>query len=602
MRMPRPTPRRSAVLLAILALLAVLATLPLLAQSAGAASPSAPSGSSKSLSTEQIIEQAYSRGEITAEQRILYLAYAVYDVKKLPAQYYGTAGWYGTAAVAEIHHALQNQGTGKATPLSATAVAELTQLTRPQGTLCDKPDKAKTTETPSFVINYGDVGGGLTIDQYKTALETAFDVEVTQYAWPKPPFTAANTYNKYPVQVNNASTSDSNLYGYVTTNGGPYTGFLGDNPNTPATETDANASCMVINNDMGQFTGGDADKALQALNATTAHEFVHAIQFGVGYPSPTVEGMWIESTASYVEDEVYPNSHDNYGFLWPRFQQSLMNYPKADNGWYSNWPMFRYASERFGGLNTPGGGEVVYKNFLANVAAGQVAVPAYDNALQAKGSNLNDFFHQFAIAIRFTKKCPMAGPYCFSDGDSITAYMQNQGSPISNDGEVTTSSPTYTGAITDTYAINYIGLPTTGAYSVALASQAVNGALRASVVADTGDGLTVVALPGIVGPSDGTVLGSFTVPANAQRVVLVITNQGVTSNDASSATPYTVTVGTPGEGGTPTPPAETPTPIPTATPSATPTPCPEGGCAHLVYLPLVANEYSFHDLPPSLTR
>ncbi|MFN8473130.1 MAG: hypothetical protein U0822_13155 [Anaerolineae bacterium] len=597
MRISRPLPRRLVVATFLFALLAVLAVLPVLAQSTGAASAAASSASSKPLSTEQLINQAYSRGEITAEQRILYLAYAVYDISKLPAQYHGTAGWEGTAAVAEINKTLQNQGTGKVTPLSAAAVAELTRLTRPQGTLCNKPDGPNITETASFVINYGDIAGGLTIDQYKTGLDKAFDVEVTSFGWPKPPFTAANTYSKYPVQVTNASTSDANLYGYVTTDGGPYTGFIGNNPNTPATETDAYATCMVINNDMGQFAGGDPAKALQALNATTAHEFVHSIQFGVGSPSPTVSGMWSESTATYAEDEVYPDSHDNYGYLWPLFQQSLATYPRA--GWYSNWPMFRYASEQNGGLNTPGGGEVVYKDFLAFVAAGQAAIPAYDNALKAKGSNLNDLFHNFAIAIRFTKKCPVANPYCFSDGDGIALKMQN--TPIQNDGEVASVGANYTGSISDTYSINYVGLPSSGAYSVEVANTATNGELRASVVADTGDSLTVVAVPGTAGPGQTATLASFTVPANTQRVVLVVTNQGQSSDGSVSMTAYRVTAGTAGEGGTPTPPAETPTPAATPTPSDTPTP-PPGGYSYFTYLPLVGKEFSFDQVPPSLTR
>ncbi len=599
MRTPVPLSRRVVVAGVLLALLALLAALPVLAQSTGAANASASSASAKPLSTQDLIEQAYTRGEITAQQRILYLAYAVYDIKKLPAQYHGTAGWYGTAAVAEINHALQNQGTGKATPLSPAVAAELAQLTRPQGTLCNRTDEPNNTESANFRVNYGTVKGGLTIEQYVTALDTAFNVEVTQYTWPKPPYNSANTFNKYPVQVSDlASSGDGNLYGYVTTNGGALTSLVGNNPNTTAVETDAFSTCMVVNDNIPSFTGGDVALGIRALNNTMAHEFVHAIQFGVGDPDPQEGSMWYESTASYAEDEVDPAGHDNYQYLWPLFQQSLVTYPKA--GWYSNWPMFRYVAERLGGMNTPGGGEVVYRDFLANVATGQRAIPAYSAAVQSKGGDFNDLFHSFAIAIRFTKKCPVALPYCYSDGDLISARMQN--TPIQNDGDVASVGASYTGSITDTYAINYVGLPASGAYSVSVANTAANGSLRASVVADTGDGLTVSNVPGLAGPGQTVTLGSFNVPANTQRVVLVITNQGVTSNDASSATPYTVTVGTPGEGGTPTPPAETPTPIPTATPSATPTPCPEGGCAHLVYLPLVANEYSFHDLPPSLTR
>ena len=126
-----------------------------------------------------------------------------------------------------------------------------------------------------------------------------------------------------------------------------------------------------------------------------------------------------------------------------------------------------------------------------------------------------------------------------------------------------------------------------------MANTAAKGALRASVVADTGDGLQVDAVPGVAGAGQTATLASFTAPAGAQRVILVITNQGKTSDDAASPTSYRVTVGTAGE---------VPTATPTATPSVTPTPCPGGGCTYFAYLPLVGTNYNFHDLPPSLTR
>ena len=40
--------------------------------------------SSRELSTPELIDQAYSRGQITEEYRLLYLAYALYEYKSLP--------------------------------------------------------------------------------------------------------------------------------------------------------------------------------------------------------------------------------------------------------------------------------------------------------------------------------------------------------------------------------------------------------------------------------------------------------------------------------------------------------------------------------------
>lgn len=57
----------------------------------------------RELSTPGLIEQAYSEGEITAEQRLLYLAYAVYDFSVLPTHFHSNVGWRGTSTVEELY-------------------------------------------------------------------------------------------------------------------------------------------------------------------------------------------------------------------------------------------------------------------------------------------------------------------------------------------------------------------------------------------------------------------------------------------------------------------------------------------------------------------
>jgi hypothetical protein len=55
------------------------------------------------LSTPELIDQALARGEITEEERLLYLAYAVYEYESLPARFRGNVGWRATSVVAEIY-------------------------------------------------------------------------------------------------------------------------------------------------------------------------------------------------------------------------------------------------------------------------------------------------------------------------------------------------------------------------------------------------------------------------------------------------------------------------------------------------------------------
>lgn len=58
------------------------------------------------LPTPALIDRAYAQGEISAGQRLLYLAYAVYEHTSLPAQFRSDAGWRGTAVVREIRQAV----------------------------------------------------------------------------------------------------------------------------------------------------------------------------------------------------------------------------------------------------------------------------------------------------------------------------------------------------------------------------------------------------------------------------------------------------------------------------------------------------------------
>ena len=62
----------------------------------------APAQVNKSLTTPQLIQQAFDEGHINEEQRLLYLAYAVYEQSSLPTEYLSTAGWFGTTTVHEL--------------------------------------------------------------------------------------------------------------------------------------------------------------------------------------------------------------------------------------------------------------------------------------------------------------------------------------------------------------------------------------------------------------------------------------------------------------------------------------------------------------------
>ena len=259
------------------------------------------------LSTPALIERAFAAGEITADERLLYFAYAVYEYESLPARFRGTVPYYATDIVAELVEVRYAQADGRVGPLRADVQAELERvLTINAAPVCDQTDgpTGNVFETDNFHASYHAIGGSLSLDDYKTMLERTFRQQVTEDGWPKPPYctagtgscTATNPWNRYPVLI--APISDPGILAYVT-EGGLYSGQLGDNPNTPQTETRAGASCMVLRN---EYTGLAAQR--DYLGSIVAHEYHHAIQMGlVGLvATDRPERKWYESGASYIED------------------------------------------------------------------------------------------------------------------------------------------------------------------------------------------------------------------------------------------------------------------------------------------------------------
>jgi hypothetical protein len=112
------------------------------------------------------------------------------------------------------------------------------------------------------------------------------------------------------------------------------------------------AYCVVDNNFTGDFFGSTGNTPLENLEVTAAHEFFHAVQFAYD----AFEDQWfLESTATWMEDEVYPTVDDNLQYL----RDGPLHRPRTplDKGAttadpcchvYGDWIFFRYLSERHG--------------------------------------------------------------------------------------------------------------------------------------------------------------------------------------------------------------------------------------------------------------
>jgi hypothetical protein len=88
----------------------------------------------RKISTPDLIQLAFERGEITAEYRLLYLAYALYEQQSLPARFHSNVGWRGTSTDLEIYKAISSSSV--LCSMSPYVRSEFQRLFNP-GTNCD---------------------------------------------------------------------------------------------------------------------------------------------------------------------------------------------------------------------------------------------------------------------------------------------------------------------------------------------------------------------------------------------------------------------------------------------------------------------------------
>ena len=125
-------------------------------------------------------------------------------------------------------------------------------------------------------------------------------------------------------------------------------------------------SFIILDNDYYEFYILDDDhqkvylyrnRPLDAVRVTTAHEYFHAVQFGMDFqetePGASISRRyWMEMSAVWMEEEVYDNINDYYTYLdyffaYPRTSiQQFSNY--SDVHPYSSVVFAIYLSETYG--------------------------------------------------------------------------------------------------------------------------------------------------------------------------------------------------------------------------------------------------------------
>jgi hypothetical protein len=446
---------------------------------------------------------AVQRGEISPTQGALFLRDAFTSPKRLPVAYRSATPWDGTLPLLELRQLLDRL---PATARVLAARADLRGATFDcDGFHADLPHQVRTGH---FYLQYGSIGAGLSASQYASALEATWHTEITRYGWARPPRDPVGTPGgRYAVRVEHLT---SGLYGFVVN-----THQVGNNPATPWAEGDAYASCMVLNKNYGGFPSSPVD----SMHSTVAHEFNHSIQFGYGalLGSPHASDVFVEGGATWMEDEVFDGSNDNYYFLWPSFTQPMGVYHASP---YAYWVVFRAITEHVGPPGHEGGGENVMQRFWETISRrDSTNLGAFAKALKAAGTTLPKAYHDAAISLRFLQDCDStAPPYCLQEGPAYAALAGPNGNTVSLGDGLSHR------AIANDYALNWIGLPNDASLHLTLDVTDGAGELRASIACRVGTAVTVLA-PGtkVAHRSTNAVFtGVDTSPCD--QAVLVITN------------------------------------------------------------------------------
>ena len=441
--------------------------------------------------TPELIERDVRRGAITPAQGALFLSWAFTAPARLPETYVSDTPWSGTLPLLRLRERLPALGDAPAA-LAARAALRGVTFSCP-GTGGSLPN---VRSTKHFYLQFkASALQALSIRQYASALETAWATQIGTFKWAKPPRDPFSTPpgGRYPVRIEDLG---SGLYGYVTG-----TAFAGDNPSTSWNDRDAVASCMVLNRNFGPFPGTPLD----ALRATTAHEFNHSIQFGYGALTGfgKVTDVMVEGIATWMEDEVFDSSDDSYNYLWPEFTLPMGRYRQSP---YPYWVVFRAMTERFGS-GRRNGGEAIMQVFWEQVSKGSSTnLAALAKGFKAKRSKLGDAYHNASIALRFLVDCSAtARRFCLEEGPSYSAAT---GGGTSDHANLSAAPDSLSRSIPNDFALNWIGLPTAAGIDLTVTHDGGKGTLRVSIACGTGGAVSVTTAGTATRSADAALAGA----------------------------------------------------------------------------------------------
>ncbi len=320
----------------------------------------------------------------------------------------------------------------------------------------------RTYGTDHFVIHYTFIGIDAVpsadrdssgtpdwVEDVGATMETIRRVEVDQLGWPAPlPDQGEGGDTRFDVYL--MELFSKNLAGYVSPDGGT----VGDNPNTTRREQSAAYGYLVLEND---FIDPNPPAGLKVwppsdwMRIVAAHEFNHMLQISI--TGTHAMQWWFESTANWMETEVFPDLPDNLlsaGAVFKSPDTCMLRYGgvnRVESGlhWYGMWVFDEMLAEEYG----PG----IILDIWLRMGDSAGYVP-FDDAFAAHGSTFEDEVQHFAEDVLLRD---------FADGNAYpVARLQES---VTGPGEWTPADGV------QRYAMDYIGLAiTSGLYTVTLDS------------------------------------------------------------------------------------------------------------------------------------
>lgn len=254
---------------------------------------------------------------------------------------------------------------------------------------------------------------------YVEDMAAAFGVVQNKYHTQMGLVTPVYTEGYYHIYINGSEAGDG-VYGYVTTE--PES-IVGDNPNSPdVVEMDAAESFMVMRNNYDGF--GDPEKAYKV---TAAHEYMHAIQYGIDWE---IETWFAEACAVWGEEYVFPGYDDNFQYLTAVFSTPDMALNVDDSEgeeyeghWYGTFLFVQYLVEQTDSEIV----KKIYTELIGDLQDESMTIEAIDKVLEANSdylfSDFNDVFSSYALANTIISEDEMFSPFVYKRANDYYGYL-----------------------------------------------------------------------------------------------------------------------------------------------------------------------------------